>query len=83
MNKQLFMGNGEYSNAKCFELVSDLMRAFTLLSGIQQPLDPCEDMTDVERNKYYDDIADDVCEVHIIAKKIAESLTGKRIIIEK
>ena len=40
MSLQIFMGNGQISQAKCFELINDLMNAFEYLTAIQQPPDP-------------------------------------------
>ena len=79
MNKQLFMGNGQASAAQCFHLVEQLMAAFYLLSGIQQPLDPCEKISTKELEIDKQRRFDDEDEIELIVREIAKSLTGKKI----
>lgn len=70
MSKMIFLGNGDHSAAKAYELHHDLERALGILSGLQQmpfvlPDDP--------------EVAADWDEVEGIAKKLYESLTGNEI----
>jgi len=75
--RQIFMGNGDYSMARCHELTSDLHRAFNILSAIQQApraIDPEESC-----KQYENDVIDGRIELKIIAEKIVMGLTGQKI----
>ena len=83
MSLQIFMGNGQISQAKCFELINDLMNAFEYLTAIQQPPDPTEKLTDEQdedEERYVDELND---LINSIAIKLAESLTGKKVILKE
>jgi len=71
----LNMGNGDYSAAQCYVLVSSLMRAIEQLSGMQQPAMSTESLQEGEdrlRAEFADDIEQTV-------RSIAMALTGKQI----
>ena len=82
--KQLFMGAGEHSLAYMGYLHSQLERAFTTLSGIQQPPRGCDPecshtiALDFADRKHERDVEEGEYELEMIAKKICVALTGKK-----
>ena len=75
----LFMGNGESSTAKCYELVERLMKAFVTLSGLQQPAHWNHEPTKEELNREKEFEWRGRKELERLTQDIAVSLTGKKI----
>jgi len=75
MNEQLFLGSGEHSMAQCYELHQNLSKALELLSRIQQLSSHFEKLNLEEESRRIDDEA----EIELLAKCIAEKLTGKKV----
>lgn len=80
MNHQMFMGNGDASGARCYSLIQSLMEAFSLIGAIQQS--PCWDHEPTPAEKSIDEAKRESMEYEIeyIARNIAESLTGKKVV---
>lgn len=70
MAEQIFMGNGDHSAARCYELHRKLERAFNVLGGIQQP---------PHGNVFPGEFTEGMHEVERIAREIYETLTGNEI----
>jgi hypothetical protein len=48
VDKQLFMGNGNTSEARCYDLVKQLIEAFSHLSALQQGIPDEQEREDAE-----------------------------------
>ena len=66
---QIFLGNGQYSMARCYELHRKLERALGIIGGLQQ-------CAFEKRDEF---LIGEEHEVEQLAKEIYESLTGNEI----
>ena len=74
IRERIFMGAGDHSLAQMGHLHSQLERAFSTLSGIQQP--PMATDSEEAFRQYEQEVEDGEIEIEMIAREIYIGLTG-------
>lgn len=78
-NGRIFCGAGKYSEAAIRHVKKEIDRAFSLLSGTQQPPRPGTD--DMSAKEWLRQVREDEREIEGIVREVARALTGKAITI--
>lgn len=82
LDKQIFMGNGEHSMARCHYAHRLLEEAFEILNGIQQPPRPgCDPPEAFDQHEL--DVENGEMRLQQIANELYLAITGKRIITKE
>lgn len=76
----LFMGMGDHSMAKCYDLHRRMAKCFYILSGLQQPPHYDRKLSEEEKAQEQRQIRRDEFEIETFVRDIVMALTGKSII---